>query len=259
MAIDWDIYHAAVWRPATKSLRPVQRIDPITVDQLIGIERQKAALQANTERFLSGLPANNALLWGARGTGKSSLIKAVLNAYRPRGLRLIEVYKHELHNLPEIVDDIREHPCRFIVYCDDLSFEDNENSYVALKTILEGSIEPPPENVLLYATSNRRHLLPEYMADNLNTRLVDGELHHSDAIEERISLSDRFGLWLSFYPPDMDDYLRIIDSYFADYSGDKEQLHAAARDFSRQRASHSGRTARQFYNYYSKADVNPGY
>ena len=259
MAIDWDTCHAAVWRPATKSLRPVPRIDPITLDTLIGIERQKTVLLANTERFLAGLPANNALLWGARGTGKSSLIKATLNACRPRGLRLIEVYKHELHNLPEIVDDIRDHRCRFIVYCDDLSFEDNENSYVALKTILEGSIEPPPENVLLYATSNRRHLLPEYMADNLDTRLVAGELHHSDSVEERISLSDRFGLWLSFYPPDMDDYLRIIDSYFADYSGDKEQLHAAARDFSRQRASHSGRTARQFYNYYSKADVNPGY
>jgi predicted AAA+ superfamily ATPase len=253
MTVDWLNTCAAVWRPATARLRAVRQIDSITLAELIGIERQKTQLQTNTERFVAGLPANNALLWGARGTGKSSLIKAVLNHYHPRGLRLIEVYKHDLHHLPEIVDDIREQAYRFIIYCDDLSFEDGENSYVALKTILEGSIEAPPENVLLYATSNRRHLMPETMADNLNTQLVEGELHYADAVEEKIALSDRFGLWLSFYPPTMEDYLQIVDSYFTSYSGDRQVLHDAAVTFARHRASHSGRTARQFYNHFSTA------
>ena len=164
------------------------------------------------------------------------------------------MFKNDLRNLPEIVDELRDISQRFIIYCDDFSFESNDDSYVALKTVLEGSIEQPPENVLLYATSNRRHLMPEYMKDNLDSEIIDGELHYSDAIEERISLSDRFGLWLSFYQPDQEGYLRIIDSYFPNYQGDREALHEAAKVFAASRASKSGRTAKQFYNYYSMKD-----
>jgi len=251
MDLDWKQIHAAIWRQQSGKLRPVKAIDPITLDSLIGIESQKEELVKNTGRFISGKPANNALLWGARGTGKSSLIKAILNEYKSDGLRLIEVSKNDLYNLSYIVDDVRELPQRFIIYCDDLSFDENENSYVALKTVLEGSIEQPPNNVLLYATSNRRHLVPEHMKDNLETSIVDGELHYSDSVEEKISLSDRFGLWLSFYQVDMDGYLKIIDSYFPNYKGDKGRLHDAARMFSLSRASKSGRTAKQFYNLFS--------
>lgn len=251
MKIDWEQYHAAVWRQQKAQLRGVQAIDSITLDTLVGVERQKAELQRNTERFLAGQPANNALLWGARGTGKSSLIKALLNEYRSQGLRLIEIFKTDLYNLPEIIDDIRELPYRFIVYCDDFSFEVNDNSYVALKTLLEGSIEQAPDNVLLYATSNRRHLVPESMQDNLDSAVVGDEVHYADAIEEKISLSDRFGLWLSFYPPSQDGYLQIVDSYFPDYAGDRAALHEAAKDFARTRGSKSGRTAKQFFNAYS--------
>ncbi|MCW8929991.1 MAG: ATP-binding protein [Gammaproteobacteria bacterium] len=251
MKIDWNTSIAAIWRQRKNQLHPVVTIDPVSLNSLIGIEDQKNDLIENTERFINKLPANNALLWGARGTGKSSLIKAVLNEYKSHKLRLIEIYKNELHNLPEIVDEIRDLDYRFIVYCDDFSFEDNENTYVVLKSILDGSIEPPPENVLLYVTSNRRHLMPEYMKDNLDTKIVDGEVHYSDAVEERISLSDRFGLWLSFYPPTIEDYINIVDSYFPEYQGDKQKLHKAALSFAQQRASKSGRTAKQFYNSYA--------
>ncbi len=251
MDIDWNHTVAAVWRQHRERLHPVTAVDPVRLDGLIGIDRQKRELAVNTERFLSCKPANNALLWGSRGTGKSSLIKAMLNEYHSRGLRLIEIYRDDLRHLPELVDDIRELPQRFIVYTDDFSFEANENSYVALKSILEGSIERPPGNVLLYATSNRRHLLPEYQTDNEETRLVEGELHYSDAVEEKLSLSDRFGLWLSFYQPDLRGYLAIVDSYFPHYPGDREALHEAARVFALSRASRSGRTAWQFYNAWS--------
>ncbi len=171
------------------------------------------------------------------------------------GLRLVEVFKNDLVNLPDIVDEIRELPYRFIVYCDDFSFEANEHSYVALKTILEGSIERKPDNVLLYATSNRRHLLPEYQRENQESQLIDGELHYADAIEEKIALSDRFGLWLSFYQTSWEGYLQIVDSYFPNYQGDIEALHEAAKRFSMSRASRSGRTARQFYNAYADSDT----
>ncbi len=254
MTIDWSQTHAAVWRPQKARLRAVKSIDLIALDTLVGIDRQKRELIDNTERFLAGKPANNALLWGARGTGKSSLIKAILNACSHNGLRLIEAHKTDLYNLPEIVDEIRELPQKFIIYCDDFSFEVNDDSYIGLKTVLDGSIELPPENVILYATSNRRHLLPEYMKDNLESTIVDGELHYSDAVEERISLSDRFGLWLSFYQPDQDGFLKIVDSYFSGFTGDREKLHAAAKLFAASRASRSGRTAKQFYNSYSGAD-----
>jgi len=255
MNIDWQTTIAVVWRQSKNQLHPVKDVDPISLASLVGIDRQKQQLLHNTQRFLAGKPANNALLWGSRGTGKSSLIKAVLNEFKSRDLRLIEIYKTELHNLPEIVDEIRALNYKFIIYCDDFTFEENEHTYVVLKSILDGSIEPPPANVLLYVTSNRRHLMPEYMQDNLDSRIVEGQLHYADAIEEKISLSERFGLWLSFYPPTIDEYLAIVDSYFPDYPGERQQLHEAAIEFARLRASQSGRTAKQFYNYFSEKEV----
>jgi len=250
-SIDWDQVYAAVWRHQKTCLRAVRETDPIALESLVGVDSQIRELATNTERFINNRPANNALLWGARGTGKSSLVKAIFNEYKSRNLRLIEVYKNDLSSLPEIVDEIRGLSFKFIVYCDDFSFNENENTYVALKTILEGSIEPPPGNVILYVTSNRRHLLPEYMKDNLNTSIIDGEIHYSDAVEERISLSDRFGLWLSFYTPSDEGYLKIVDSYFPNDGVDRSKLHEAAIEFSRSRASKSGRTAKQFFNKYS--------
>lgn len=252
MNIDWKNTKAAVWRPRKDYLRPVRHIDPVRLEDLLGIDAQKQELQRNTERFLEGLPANNALLWGARGTGKSSLIKALLNTYQERGLRLIQVDKDDLLNLPEIVDDIRDLPQRFLVFCDDLSFEASEPGYKALKSVLEGSVELPPDNVLVYATSNRRHLLPEYLDENQAAKLVGGEIHFPEAVEEKISLSDRFGLWLSFYPISQDEYLTIVDHYFTGYRGDRAALHSAAKQFALARGGRSGRVARQFYNHYAQ-------
>lgn len=254
MAIDWNKTVAAIWRQQKCRLRAVKSLDSICLDALIGIDQQKKELLRNTQRFMASQPANNALLWGARGTGKSSLIKAMLNEFKDSGLRLIEVFKNDLQNLPDIVDEIRDLPQKFIIYCDDFSFDDHENTYMILKTVLDGSIELPPENVILYVTSNRRHLMPEYMKDNLDSKVVDGELHYSDAIEEKISLSDRFGLWLSFYPPNINGYLSIVDSYFPEWEGDRAELHKAAKLFAMGRASKSGRTAKQFYNYYVTQD-----
>ncbi len=248
--IDWDNTFAAIWRGRRAYLRPVRHIDPVRLGQLVGIDAQKEKMVANTLRFLQGKPANNAILWGARGTGKSSLIKGLLNEFSGKGLRLIQVDKDELVDLPEIVDFIRESPRRFIVYCDDISFEAAESGYKALKSAIEGSIEQSPENVLIYATSNRRHLLPEYMQENLQARLVDGEIHHGDAMEEKISLSERFGLWIGFYQMNMEQYLAAVDSYFPRHS-DRVGLHAAAAEFARLRGSHSGRTAKQFFNSFS--------
>jgi uncharacterized protein len=253
MDIDWTTDYAAIWRDYSKGLRPVRQLDPVELSALIGIDQQKQALIRNTERYIAGLPANNALLWGARGTGKSSLVKAVFNAFRPQSLRLIEVDKDDLLNLPEIVDCIRELPFRFIIFSDDLSFDLQESSYKHLKSVLEGSVEVAPENVLIYATSNRRHLLPEQLADNLETKIVAGEIHYADAVEEQISLSDRFGLWIAFYPENLDNYLRIVDSLFRNFTGDREALHEAAQLFASSRATKSGRTARQFFNHYYAA------
>lgn len=255
--IDWNQTYAAIWRQRKEYLRPVKQLDPITLADLLGIDLHKQRLVNNTERFIAKQPANNALLWGARGTGKSSLIKALLNEYHNSGLRVIEVDKLDLCYLPEIVDDVRELDYRFIIYCDDLSFETGDSYYKALKSVLEGSIESPPDNILLYATSNRRHLLPERMRDNLDTRLVDNEVHYSDAIEEQISLSDRFGLWLAFYPQNMANYLSIVDSLFVGYDGNRDALHQQALEFAKLRAAHSGRTARQFYNAYASHKIRP--
>lgn len=246
--IDWSTTLAALWRPRSGKLRAVAQLDPTTLDQLLGIERQKQALCTNTERFLARQPANNSLLWGARGTGKSSLVKALVNRYGGEGLRVVQIDRDQLIELPEIVDELREQPYRFIVYTDDLSFEQGDTGYRALKTVLDGSLELPPENVLIYATSNRRHLLPESMQDNLDSRVTTTELHYADAVEEKISLSDRFGLWLSFYAISQADYLMMVDALFPTCE-DRQQLHREAVRFATGKGSRSGRTARQFFNH----------
>jgi len=248
--IDWEHTFAAIWRPRKEKLRPVYHIDPIALSDLVGIDNQKQRLIDNTTRFLGGKPANNALLWGARGTGKSSLIKAVFNEFKNKKLRLVEVDKTDLLSLHDIVDDIREQDFRFIIYCDDLSFDANDSSYKALKSVMEGSIELPPENVLVYATSNRRNLMPESMKDNLESSNVQGEVHYADAIEEKISLADRFGLRLSFYSITQQDYLDVVDNYFRNDSVDKADLHKHAIQFAAERGARSGRIAKQFYCYF---------
>lgn len=211
------------------------------------MERQKEEITRNTRQFVEGRGANNVLLWGSRGTGKSSLIKAVLNAFSDRGLRLIEVQKHDLIDLPDIVDQFHNRPERFILFSDDLSFEGDDPGYKSLKAALDGSIAAPPENVLIYATSNRRHLLPEYMSENLEARMVDDELHQSEGTEEKVSLSERFGLWLSFYPFNQEQYLMIVDHWLQQkgYATDAAARAEALR-WARMRGSRSGRVAFQF-------------
>ena len=245
--INWNTTFAAIWRSRKELLHPIKFVDPVRLHDLLGVDLQKQQLIDNTLRFLNKKPANNVLLWGSKGTGKSSLIKALLNEYFQQGLRIIEVDKQDLVYLPEIVDGIREHPQRFVVYCDDLSFDNDEHGYKHLKSVLEGSIEQPPDNVLLYATSNRRSLMPEFMQDNLQTKLINDEIHYSDTVEEKTSLADRFGLWLSFYPNNTEQYLEIVDYYFKNYMGDRDELHISAKQFSLSRGSKSGRTARQFF------------
>ena len=247
--MQWEKNYAAIWRAKKELLKPVRDIENITFDDLVGIETQKAGLIKNTRRFITGLPSNNVLLWGARGTGKSSLIKSLLNTYKDEGLRIIEIDRDDLDDLIEISDMVRDLPYRFIIFCDDLSFEEGEKGYKGLKRILEGSIEAPPENIKIYATSNRRHLITEYQRDNDGTTVgKNGEIHYGDSVEEKISLSDRFGLWLSFYHGTQKEYLEVVDSYFKDYKGDREALHKEALLFSQSRASKSARTAKQFYN-----------
>ncbi|MDX1634814.1 MAG: ATP-binding protein [Marinobacter sp.] len=255
--IDWNHTLAAAWRRHRQGLRPIRRLDPVQWQQLQGIERQQQALARNTERFLAGEPCNNALLWGARGTGKSSLIKALLNRYGPRGLRMIEVDKDDLVDLPEIVDDLSQQPFHFVIYCDDLSFEAGESAYKALKSILEGSLELPPENVRVYATSNRRHLMPERMADNLQAQLRDGEIHPGEAIEEQVSLADRFGLQLSFYAFSQEVYLSAVDALFPEVA-DRAALHREALRFATARGVRNGRTAQQFYRQYAGEGFTDG-
>ncbi len=249
--VDWTQYSAAVWRRHSQRLKPVTALDPMRLEHLLGIERQKRLVVENTERFLRGEPSNHVLLWGSRGTGKSSIVKALLNHYAPQGLRVVEFPRESLDWLPELVDELREAPYRFLLFCDDLSFEAGEGGYKGLKSVMEGSIELPPENIRVYATSNRRHLVPEYRSDNVGAIVGnDGELHLNDSVEERISLADRFGLSVSFYQGTFDAYLAIIDSYFPHYVGDRRELHIEARRFADSRGSRSGRTALQFYNHW---------
>jgi predicted AAA+ superfamily ATPase len=250
--MDWNKTYAAVWRRNSGELKAVTHPDWVPMASLIGIDEQAELLFNNTRRFLKHKPANDVLLWGSRGTGKSSLVKAALTELKDEGLRLIELFKTDLEFLPDIVDQIRSQPFRFIVFCDDFSFEENDTTYVVLKTILDGSIEARPDNCLLVVTSNRRHLLPEYLSENDGTKLVNGEIHYPDVIEEKLALSDRFGLWISFYPISDARYLEIVDAYFEEYSGDRDTLHREALAFSRQRASKSGRTALQFFKHRSE-------
>lgn len=251
--MNWKETYAAIYRAKREELKPVRHLDAISFDDLVGIQKQKEALQNNTKRFLNNLPSNNVLLWGARGTGKSSLIKALLNTYKDEGLRVIEIDKDDLDDLVDIADVIRDEPYKFIIFCDDLSFEEGEKGYKGLKRILEGSIEASPKNIKIYATSNRRHLMPEYQSDNQGTKVArDGEIHYSDSVEEKISLSDRFGLWLSFYHGTQQAYLDMVDHYFKAYQGNRDELHHYALQFAQSRASKSGRTAKQFFNYFSQ-------
>jgi len=231
-------------------LDPITRFNPVALDDLQHIEAQKEELSRNTRQFLAGLPANNALLWGPRGTGKSSLVKALLNAYAPAGLRLVEVERHDLVDLPDIVDALASRSARYIVFCDDLSFDEHDQTYRALKTVLDGSVLSTPENLLIYATSNRRHLVPERLRDNNDARHdEDGEVHQSEAVEEKISLSERFGLWLSFHQFNQDRYLDIVDHWLAAFdvpARDSAEVRRAALQWALLHGSRSGRAAHQF-------------
>ena len=257
-APDWAT--AVAWRYRKRSsghgaLEPVRHVGAMRLSDLQEIDGQKEKIQRNTLQFVQGLPANNVLLTGARGTGKSSLIRACLNEYAPQGLRLIEVDKAELVDLPDIVDVVSERPERFIVFCDDLSFEDGEPGYKALKSILDGSVSAASPNVLIYATSNRRHLLPEYMKENLSyTHTADGEVHPGEVVEEKISLSERFGLWVSFYPFSQDEYLTIVAQWLSSFgvpANDIETARPQALVWALERGSRSGRVAYQFARDYA--------
>lgn len=244
-ATDWNC-HAFRWQQPGY-MESVEHPHQVQLNDLLGIDRQKNELVRNTRQFIEDLPANNALLWGSRGTGKSSLIKALLSTYAGKGLRLIEVDAQHLVDLPNIIKPLYERREKFIIFSDDLSFEADDSGYKALKAILDGSISAAPENVLIYATSNRRHLLPEYNRDNLETRNIDGEIHHGEAVEEKISLSERFGLWLAFHPFNQDQYLDIVSHYLQTLgiSIDNE-VRSEALKHALARGSRSGRVAWQF-------------
>jgi uncharacterized protein len=228
-------------------LEAIKRFNPVRLDDLLHIDRQKEALSRNTRQFLAGFPANNALLWGPRGTGKSSLVKALLNDYAADGLRLVEVDRLDLVELPDIVDRLHGRG-RYVVYCDDLSFDENDATYRALKTVLDGSVLSTPDNIVIYATSNRRHLMPEYQSDNQGVRIVDGELHQTEAVEEKISLSERFGLWLSFHPLSQEKYLDIVMHWLTALHVDAQgaEVRQAALQWALLHGSRSGRSAYQF-------------
>lgn len=242
-------------RGASGRLEPVRHVAPIRLAALVEVDAQKERLLRNTRQFVAGTGANNVLLTGARGTGKSSLIKACLNEFSAQGLRLIEVDKADLVDLPDIVDLVAERPERFIVFCDDLSFDEGEPGYKALKSILDGSVAQSSDNVLIYATSNRRHLLPEYMKENLTYQHTeDGEVHPGEVVEEKISLSERFGLWVSFYPFSQEEYLAIAAQWLRGFGVDEERIKATRQEclvWALERGSRSGRVAFQFAKDYS--------
>ncbi|GGY81754.1 ATP-binding protein [Pseudoduganella plicata] len=260
-APNWDAARAFRWRKRHGAggtsgwLQPVTHASRIGLDDLHNVSTQKAQIEQNTLQFVQGRPANNVLLTGARGTGKSSLIKACLNRFADQGLRLIEVDKADLADLPDIIDLVAGRPEKFVVFCDDLSFEEGEGGYKALKVALDGSITAQSDNVLIYATSNRRHLMPERMSDNTSYRHdEDGDLHPGETVEEKISLSERFGLWLSFYPFKQDDYLDIAAHWLASFGCTPAQIEEARGDALRwalQRGSRSGRVAWQFARDYA--------
>ena len=252
---DFTACIAARWRVSGthKYLETVQHVHRMEADWLIGVEAQHDLIDRNTAQFVGGKPANNVLLTGSRGTGKSSLVKAMLARYSPQGLRLIEVEKEHLNDMPDIVDLIANEPYRFMLFCDDLSFDTGDGSYKALKAILDGSIAAATPNVVLYATSNRRHLLPEYFHENEETKYVGEEVHFGESIEEKVSLSERFGLWISFYPFSQDDYLAAVKSWIRQLGAcapldtkAREVFDRDALNWALQRGSRSGRVAYQF-------------
>ncbi len=262
---DWSSSIAYRYRKRSSghgTLEPVRHIAPIRLADLKEIEVQKNRVTENTSMFVSGRLANNVLLTGARGTGKSSLIKACLNEYAAQGLRLIEVEKTDLIDLPDLIEVVADRPERFIVFCDDLSFEEGEPGYKALKSVLDGSVAATTHNVLIYATSNRRHLLPEYMSENLSYQhTADGEVHPGEVVEEKTSLSERFGLWVSFYPFDQDEYLSIVAQWLASFGVDAEAAQTArskALLWALERGSRSGRVAYQFALDFSSRRARPG-
>ncbi len=242
-------------------IAPVGHIGAISLTDLKEIDSQKERIQRNTEQFVHGLPANNVLLTGSRGTGKSSLIRACLHAYAAQGLRLIEVDKAELVDLPDIVELIAHRPEKFIIFCDDLSFDEGEPGYKALKSVLDGSVAAATPNVLIYATSNRRHLLPEYMAENLTyTHTPEGEVHPGEVVEEKISLSERFGLWVSFYPFSQDEYLQIVAQWLSALGVSQSNITEARPEalvWALERGSRSGRVAWQFARDYAGRHGTP--
>jgi predicted AAA+ superfamily ATPase len=255
--VDWKASVAFRWRKTSRAgfIQPVRNVHGIRLSDLQSVDNQKALIEQNTRQFVEGRTANNALLTGARGTGKSSLVKAVLNKFHGQGLRLIEVEKHDLVDLPDIVDQVAERPERFVLFCDDLSFELSEAAgYKALKAVLDGSIAATSENLLIYATSNRRHLMPEYMQENLETKYLGDEIHPGETVEEKISLSERFGLWVSFYPFDQDAYLDIVNHWLRELGCPEDvipQCRQQALQWALQRGSRSGRVAWQFARDYA--------
>lgn len=265
--IDWATCHAANWRRHSFSgyLEPVRVTDTTSLDELLGVEEQKEVMVNNTRQFLAGLPANNALLWGSRGTGKSSLVKALLNEFAPKGLRFIQVEKEDLIYLSEIFNAVENQPYRFILLCDDLTFEVGELSYKMLKSALDGSVYSAPENVLIYVTSNRRHLLPEYESDHLGGKYVRGELQQSEAMEEKVSLSDRFGIWVGFYAFSQDRYLDAVRLNVAREARERnveipwsKELERDAIQWSHDKSKRCGRTAYQFSKNWIGRYLLPG-
>lgn len=253
--IDWAVSHAANWRRRSFAgcLEPLRAAADIHLDDLLGIDKQKKSVEENTRQFLSGYPANNILLWGTRGTGKSSLVRALLHAYAPKGLRVVQVDKGDLVYLPDIVDQIKDEPYKYVIFSDDVSFEPGESAYKMLKSALDGSVYAPPDNVLIYITSNRRHLLPEYETDNRGAMLVNNEIHHGEGVEEKISLSGRFGLWVAFHPFSQDQYLEVVRQWVEKLcvkQGVKLEWNKEAQDeaiaWSHAKGDRSGRIAYQF-------------
>ena len=258
-AIDWGHCLAARWQREGRSgfLLPLDVSLDMRLSDLIGIDQQREQLRRNTRQFIDGMPANHALLWGSRGTGKSSLVRALLAEHATAGLRLIEIERDHLADLPRVVEQLHKLPQRFVLFCDDLSFEAGEGDYRVLKSVLDGSLEQAPDNVLLYATSNRRHLVPEKQSDNENWKMIDGELHPNEAVEDKIALSDRFGLWLSFYPFTQEHFLDVVEHWISQLAQASdlvwvrdETLEKAAIRWATGRGNRNGRCAYQFARYW---------
>jgi len=261
-APDWEA-QAFRWRPGRGGRGHLQALahpQRLALDDLLCLDRQKTEILRNSRQFLAGRGANNILLWGSRGTGKSSLIKAIFNALRDQGLRLIEMDKEELSDLPEVLDLIYDRPERFVIFCDDLSFDAGESGFKALKAVLEGSLSATPDNLLIYATSNRRHLLPEFQIENREAAMIGGEIHPGEGVEEKISLSDRFGLWIAFHPFTQDQYLAIVHHWLERLGAVRQEPEAVdplALRWALQRGSRSGRTAWQFARDWAGRDQDP--